>query len=87
MSEDLERSQDRLDNIQAIDPILGALRTISMGSWQLALKRRSNVQNYRMHFADIYEAILPLLKNHFGPVHEKKSSVQKIATIVVGSER
>jgi len=46
MVEDLERAQDRLDNIRTVEPLLGALRTISLGSWQAALEQRANARRY-----------------------------------------
>jgi len=87
MSEDLERSQDRLDNIRAIDPILSALRTISMGSWQSALNRLSNVQTYRNQFVDIYNAILPYINARQVNSNEGKIKVRRVYAIIVGSER
>ena len=60
MMEEVERARERLENIRSVKPILGGLRTISLGSWQLALKRRSTVQNY----AGYLEAMLPWLVPH-----------------------
>jgi len=39
MVEDVERAQARLDHIRTVEPILSALRTISLGSWKTALKQ------------------------------------------------
>ena len=47
--EDLERIQDRLDRIGSIQPVLAALRTISLASWRQALRRREQVQLYVNH--------------------------------------
>ena len=44
--QDLERAETRLDNIRTVEPILSALRTISLGSWQAALKRKDSVRRY-----------------------------------------
>lgn len=58
--EEVERARERLENIRSVKPILGGLRTISLGSWQVALKRRSTVQNY----AEYLKAMLPWLVPH-----------------------
>jgi len=44
--EDIERVKTRLANIRTVAPILGALRTISLGSWQMALNQRKSVKRY-----------------------------------------
>ncbi len=58
--QEVERARDRLENIRSVKPILGGLRTISLGSWQAALKRRSGVQNY----AEQLKGMLPWLVPH-----------------------
>lgn len=59
--EDLERVQARLDNIRAVEPILGALRTISLGSWQAARKQREVVQRYGERLVAMLPPLLPHL--------------------------
>ncbi|MBS3783239.1 MAG: F0F1 ATP synthase subunit gamma [Anaerolineae bacterium] len=61
--EELERARERLENIRSVKPILNGLRTISLGSWQAALKRRSGVRAY----AERLKAMLPLLAPHLQP--------------------
>jgi F-type H+-transporting ATPase subunit gamma len=58
--EELERAQDRLQNIRGVKPILGGLRTISLGSWQAALQRRNDAQRY----AEQLQRMLPSLLAH-----------------------
>lgn len=58
--EELERARERLENIRSVKPILNGLRTISLGSWQAALKRRSGVRAY----AEQLKAMLPVLVSH-----------------------
>jgi len=58
--EQLERAQERLENIRGVKPILGGLRTISLGSWQAARKRRSGVRDYALRL----EALLPWVVPH-----------------------
>jgi F-type H+-transporting ATPase subunit gamma len=56
--QDLERAEDRLENIRAVRPILGALRTISMGSWQMALRRQKKMASYRARFLNVLPPVL-----------------------------
>ncbi len=60
MSQDLERIQSRLENVRAVAPILAALRTISLGSWQMALNRLRGLRGY----SDRLLTFLPLLLPH-----------------------
>jgi F-type H+-transporting ATPase subunit gamma len=57
MEEEVERARERLENIRSVKPILNGLRTISLGSWQAALKQRSAVRAY----AGRLKAMLPVL--------------------------
>ncbi len=59
--EQVERARERLENVRSVKPILGGLRTISLGTWQAALKRRSGVQNYARHLESILPGLLPHL--------------------------
>jgi F-type H+-transporting ATPase subunit gamma len=85
--EELERAQDRLDHIRTVEPILGALRTISLGSWQATLKRKTNVQRYGKQLT----AILPLLVPHLSASRragrETDLPPNRVVALVVGSER
>lgn len=58
--EELERAQERLAHIRTVEPIVSALRTISLGTWQRTLVKRESVQRYRERLT----AILPLLVPH-----------------------
>lgn len=60
--EDVERASERLENIRSVRPILGALRTISLGSWQASLKRRSGVLAYSEHLNAMLPWLIPQLK-------------------------
>lgn len=66
--EEIERARERLANIRGVKPILNGLRTISLGSWQAALKRRSSVQGY----AERLKAMLPSLVPHLQPEQEPR---------------
>jgi F-type H+-transporting ATPase subunit gamma len=60
--EEVERAQERLENIRSVKPILGGLRTISLGSWQAALKRRSRVRDYAGRLRAMLPALVPQLQ-------------------------
>jgi len=59
--EDLERVQARLENIRTVEPILSALRTISLGSWQAAQKQQASVQHYTQRLLKVLPSLLPYL--------------------------
>jgi len=59
MSQDLERIQSRLENVRAVGPILAALRTISLGSWQMALNRLRSLQGYSGRLLTFLPVVLP----------------------------
>jgi len=60
MAQDLERIQSRLENVRAVGPILAALRTISLGSWQMALNRLRSLEGYSGRLL----TFLPVLLTH-----------------------
>lgn len=59
MSQDLERIESRLENVRAVGPILAALRTISLGSWQMALNRLRSLEGYSGRLLTFLPAVLP----------------------------
>ncbi|HEY89301.1 MAG TPA: hypothetical protein G4N98_06155 [Thermoflexia bacterium] len=89
-----ERIKERLNNIRTVEPILGALRTISLGSWQAAQKRRAGLHAYTA----CLHGLLPLLMAHL-PVkrgfplwrryfnNDSPPTPTKIGILVIGSER
>ena len=87
MSEDLERVQSRLGNISAVEPILGALRTISLGSWQGALKRLKQVDEHNQHFYKMLQYLLPLISTQKRGVPKPVAKESKAVIMAVGSER
>jgi F-type H+-transporting ATPase subunit gamma len=87
MSEDLERVQSRLGNISAVEPILGALRTISLGSWQGALKRQKKVDEHNQHFVEMLQYLLPLLLTQKRGFRKPVAKESKAVIMAVGSER
>lgn len=85
--DDLERIQTRLDNISSVLPILRALRTVSLGRWQAALKQGKVVQAYQARLLAMVPALLPHLpvQREAGPENPRPSS--QVAVLVIGSER
>jgi F-type H+-transporting ATPase subunit gamma len=59
MAQDLERAQSRLENVRAVGPILAALRTISLGSWQMALNRLRSLEGYNRRLLTLLPVLLP----------------------------
>ncbi len=85
--ENLERAETRLDNICTVEPILSALRTISLGNWQAALKRKDGVRRYVERLAAMLPALLPHLPPPFIPPNGGERGEARIVALVVGSER
>jgi F-type H+-transporting ATPase subunit gamma len=90
MTQDFERVKSRLDNIKAIEPLLGALRTMSMGTWQIALKKLEAMAQYEQYLDAILLEILPNLPKKRVKRNRKSSQpTTKTDTIllIIGTER
>jgi F-type H+-transporting ATPase subunit gamma len=91
MAENIERSQNRLSNIRSVQPLLGALRTISLGSWQSSLKRQQNMKIYRRQFSVMLAALAPIIaarKDEIpGGLNWVSTGQQRRVAILIGSER
>lgn len=87
MSEDLERSQSRLNNILTAGPLLSALRTISMGSWKSALKQKSNVQHHREKLMSVISSLMPHLQVDDKLHRIEHPNSERIIALIIGSER
>ncbi len=92
MGQDLEKAESRLQNIQAVGPILGALRTISLGNWQMALNKRKSIMRYNDQLIDLVPNILPHMKTTRTSLYKKhlRRTQSKDSTILVlgmGTER
>lgn len=85
--EDIERVQARLANIRSVEPILEALRTISIGSWQVALKQRNRLREYEARLLAVLQALLPCLPSDFQSLQDLESLEARGAVLVIGSER
>jgi F-type H+-transporting ATPase subunit gamma len=85
--EDPERAQTRLSNIQSVQPILGALRTISLGSWQAAQKQQRVARFYQSHLQAMLPAVLPHLPETRNRATSSSEFDGRNALLVIGSER
>lgn len=90
MSQTFERAQSRLNNIKAIEPMLSALRTISMGNWRLAQNKIANMKDYEKYFHQILVEVLPHIEDRSIKV-EKQEPIQPLIAdtivLIIGSER
>ena len=90
MTQSFERAKSRLDNIETIEPLLGALRTISMGAWQKALNDIEKIKQYEENFSHILSIILPKIKSP--QIRKPKRIVKKPELadniiLIIGTER
>jgi len=85
--EDLERVETRLDHIRTVEPILSAMRTISLGSWQAALKRKDSVRRYEERLAAMLPALLPHLPPPFIPPNGEERGGARVVALAIGTER
>jgi ATP synthase F1 gamma subunit len=51
MSEGKERAEARLSNLEAIEPLLGSLRVLSLSTMQMALNRQASLSAYSERFS------------------------------------
>lgn len=82
---DQEGIESRLNNIRSVEPILEAMRTISLGSWQAALNRHHVLGRYSERLARILAALAP----HLGARKHRRSQTKAgiVEALVIGSER
>jgi F-type H+-transporting ATPase subunit gamma len=84
-----ERAALRLKNIHAIEPIISALKTLSLGSWQSALVKTDEIKQYEENFDHILSEILPRIKKikKFGARKHGYDNRSKTIFIIIGTER
>lgn len=87
MADNLERTQARLDNICGVEPLLGALRTISLGSWHAALNRKTVVTRYREHIAGLLPYLAPHILTNRLVQGRTTATSSSVVALVIGSER
>lgn len=90
MAQTFERAKSRLNNILAIEPLLGALRTLSMGTWQIALKKIARMQQYEENYDHILIEILPKIeeiKLRKPKKAKKEVGIADAMILIIGTER
>lgn len=53
----IEESKKRLENIQAIEPYLNAMRNSSLGSWKMAINRIQSIHTYRSDLSRVLRTV------------------------------
>ena len=86
MSQTSERAKTRLRNLTAIEPLLSALKTISMGNWQMALNKATQIQHYEHHYKRILFDILPVLGNDIIRETRPGKANNKVVFLIIGTE-
>lgn len=87
MVENVERTQERLENIRTAEPLLGALRTVSMGSWQAARKQKGSVQRYAARLEGLLPWLVPQLPARKSRRRRRERKVERVVALLLGSER
>lgn len=85
--EGIEDIRDRLDNIRSVEPLLGAMRTISLGSWQAALRRKGRALAYADRLRALMPALIPFLNGARRRRGPQSGSTRSARVLVIGSER
>ncbi|HNT78211.1 MAG TPA: FoF1 ATP synthase subunit gamma [Anaerolineae bacterium] len=87
--EDIERLQSRLNNIRTVEPILDALRSISVSNWQVALRRQADLSAYRAQLLAVLSALGadPTPRRAARRPSTASENGQRVAVLVIGSER
>ncbi len=84
------RAKGRLENLKAIEPLLGSLRVLSLSTMQLATNRQESIQAYASKFVRILAALQPA-KNKAAPTEKTFSdqarSGEKSLLVILGSSR
>ncbi len=80
--------QQRLANIRTVEPVVGALRTISLGSWQAALRRRRGLEHYARELGALLPLVVSRLGRQRGRARARDSAAPlRVSVLVVGTER
>ncbi len=86
MPETLERAQARLQNITIVKPLLEALKTISLGSWQASQRAVRFSETYRSRIMEMIPKVVPHIKVNTHS-NEGISAGKRGVLAIVGSER
>ncbi len=90
MTQSIEQVRSRLANVEAIQPLLSALRTMSMGAWQVALKKIEHLEEYEKKYDRILFEVLPFINRDVkigaSNAHTPNEFAESIF-LVIGTER
>ncbi len=86
MTQSYERIVARLSNLQAIAPLLGALRTISMGTWQMAQNKLNRLTDFQENYHQILRQVSPLIAKN-GKPKEIRQQTDRNIILFIGTER
>lgn len=92
MSEGKERAEARLSNLEAIEPLLGSLRVLSLSTMQMALNRQATLSEYAERFSLVAaqvrflvgdKLVMPEVEERF----DYRPTQQNQVLAVIGSSR
>lgn len=88
---DIERTRARLENVKTVEPMLGALRTISLGTWQSAAKLleglRGTINEYETLFQSIKFGLDGIKKGDIPLKSLEEKTERGVVSVLVGAER
>lgn len=87
---DTERTQARLENVQTVEPMLRALRTISLGTWQSATNRLQGLKAISKEYDAMLASLMPALsKSAYMKKRtvEQKNPCTRQLVVLAGTER
>jgi F-type H+-transporting ATPase subunit gamma len=92
MSEGKERAEARLSNLEAIEPLLGSLRVLSLSTMQMALNRQASLTAYAERFSLVAAQVRSLAEEKLEkPEVEERFDYRPVAQTrvlaVIGSSR
>jgi F0F1-type ATP synthase gamma subunit len=89
MSETLERLLSRLENLEAIEPLVSSMRILSLSTVQFAINRREFLETYQSEYLQIIAQLEALKKEKPRKAFRWKKPVAtgKKLLIVLGSDR
>lgn len=92
MSEGKERAQSRLENLQAIEPLISSLRVLSLSTMQMANNRQSALDEYSDRFYEVARLVRRMVSQKDATQEHEEAFVyrpiqQHQVLAVIGSTR
>ena len=60
MAEGKERAKARLENLQAIEPLISSLRVLSLSTMQMAMNRQKSLDDYAARFNEVADQVIQM---------------------------